>query len=122
MRLRDKIAIIVGAGQSPGEGMGNGRATVLRFTQEGAKVLAVDNNLSSAEATAAHRPAGQRRASKAAPGWIRVAPRAWGATADEVPSLAEARPALERIFAEHGRAGGVTVRYRRYIWRAIVPD
>src|SRR5947209_6271801 len=52
MRLKDKVAIVVGAGQSPGEGMGNGRATVLRFTQEGAKVLAVDNNLSSVEATA----------------------------------------------------------------------
>ena len=36
MRLKDKIAIVVGAGQSPGEGMGNGRATVLRFAQEGA--------------------------------------------------------------------------------------
>jgi len=34
MRLKDKIAIVVGAGQSPGEGMGNGRATVLRFVQE----------------------------------------------------------------------------------------
>src|ERR1700724_1713949 len=53
MRLQDKIAIVVGAGQSPGEGMGNGRATVLRFAQEGAKVLAVDNNLASAEETAA---------------------------------------------------------------------
>ena len=53
MRLKDKIAIVVGAGQSPGEGMGNGRATVLRFVEEGAKVLAVDNNLSSAEETAA---------------------------------------------------------------------
>src|SRR6202161_4053761 len=53
MRLKDKIAIVVGAGQSPGEGMGNGRATVLRFAQEGAKVLAVDNNLGSAEETAA---------------------------------------------------------------------
>src|ERR1700730_11891504 len=53
MRLKDKIAIIVGAGQSPGEGMGNGRATVLRFVQEGAKVLAVDNNLASAEETVA---------------------------------------------------------------------
>jgi NAD(P)-dependent dehydrogenase (short-subunit alcohol dehydrogenase family) len=51
MRLKDKIAIVVGAGQSPGEGMGNGRATVLRFVQEGAKVLAVDNNISSAEET-----------------------------------------------------------------------
>jgi NAD(P)-dependent dehydrogenase (short-subunit alcohol dehydrogenase family) len=53
MRLKDKIAIVVGAGQSPGEGMGNGRATVLRFAQEGAKVMAVDNNLASAEETAA---------------------------------------------------------------------
>jgi NAD(P)-dependent dehydrogenase (short-subunit alcohol dehydrogenase family) len=53
MRLKDKIAIVVGAGQSPGEGMGNGRATVLRFVQEGAKVLAVDNNLASAEETVA---------------------------------------------------------------------
>jgi NAD(P)-dependent dehydrogenase (short-subunit alcohol dehydrogenase family) len=53
MRLKDKIAIVVGAGQSPGEGMGNGRATVLRFTQEGARVLAVDNRLASAEETVA---------------------------------------------------------------------
>ena len=29
MRLQDRIAIVVGAGQSPGEGMGNGRATAL---------------------------------------------------------------------------------------------
>jgi len=53
MRLKDKIAIVVGAGQSPGEGLGNGRATVLRFAQEGAKVMAVDNNLSSAQETVA---------------------------------------------------------------------
>lgn len=51
MRLKDKVAIVVGAGQSPGEGMGNGRATVLRFAEEGAKVLAVDNKLASAEET-----------------------------------------------------------------------
>ena len=31
MRLKDKIAIVVGAGQSPGEGMGNGRATESRL-------------------------------------------------------------------------------------------
>jgi NAD(P)-dependent dehydrogenase (short-subunit alcohol dehydrogenase family) len=60
MRLKDKIAIVVGAGQSPGEGLGNGRATVLRFAQEGAKVLAVDNNLASAEETVAMaRPFGE---------------------------------------------------------------
>lgn len=51
MRLEGKTAIIIGAGQSPGEGMGNGRATVLRFAQEGAKVMAVDRDLGSAEET-----------------------------------------------------------------------
>ncbi|HYM29818.1 MAG TPA: SDR family NAD(P)-dependent oxidoreductase [Candidatus Cybelea sp.] len=53
MRLKGKIAIVVGAGQGPGTGMGNGRATALRFAQEGARVLAVDRDLGSAEETAA---------------------------------------------------------------------
>jgi NAD(P)-dependent dehydrogenase (short-subunit alcohol dehydrogenase family) len=53
MRLASKIAIVVGAGQGPGEGMGNGRATALRFAQEGARVLAVDRNLGSAQETVA---------------------------------------------------------------------
>jgi NAD(P)-dependent dehydrogenase (short-subunit alcohol dehydrogenase family) len=53
MRLKDKCAIVVGAGQSPGEGMGNGRATALRFAAEGARVMAVDRDVASAEETAA---------------------------------------------------------------------
>ena len=48
MRLQDKIAVVVGAGQSPGEGIGNGRATVLRFAREGARILAVDRELAAA--------------------------------------------------------------------------
>jgi len=52
MRLKDKIAIVVGAGQSPGQGMGNGRATALTFAREGAKVLCVDHHADSAEETA----------------------------------------------------------------------
>jgi NAD(P)-dependent dehydrogenase (short-subunit alcohol dehydrogenase family) len=51
MRLKDRIAIVVGAGQSPGEGIGNGRATALTFAREGARVLCVDHNLRSAEET-----------------------------------------------------------------------
>src|ERR1700752_5039926 len=51
MRLKDRIAIVVGAGQSPGEGMGNGRATALTFAREGAKVLCVDHNVASAQET-----------------------------------------------------------------------
>jgi NAD(P)-dependent dehydrogenase (short-subunit alcohol dehydrogenase family) len=53
MRLEGKTAIIVGAGQSPGEGVGNGRATALRFAQEGARIMAVDRDINSAEETAA---------------------------------------------------------------------
>jgi len=52
MRLKDKIAIVIGAGQGPGTGMGNGRATVIRFAQEGAKVLCVDKDVKSAAETA----------------------------------------------------------------------
>jgi len=53
MRLEGKTAIIIGAGQSEeGESLGNGRATALRFAREGAKVMAVDYNLVSAEETA----------------------------------------------------------------------
>jgi NAD(P)-dependent dehydrogenase (short-subunit alcohol dehydrogenase family) len=51
MRLKDRIAIVVGAGQSPGEGIGNGRATALTFAREGARVLCVDHNLASAQET-----------------------------------------------------------------------
>lgn len=52
-RLADKIAVIVGAGQTPGETVGNGRATALRFAEEGATVLLVDRDLASAEETLA---------------------------------------------------------------------
>jgi NAD(P)-dependent dehydrogenase (short-subunit alcohol dehydrogenase family) len=54
MRLKDKIAIVIGAGQAPGATMavGNGRATAVLFAREGAKILAVDRNLAAAEETA----------------------------------------------------------------------
>src|SRR4029077_3252641 len=51
MRLKDRVAIIVGVGQSPGAGIGNGRATALTFAREGAKVLCVDHHLESAQET-----------------------------------------------------------------------
>jgi NAD(P)-dependent dehydrogenase (short-subunit alcohol dehydrogenase family) len=53
MRLEGKVAVIIGAGQSPGKGIGNGRATTLRFAQEGARILAVDRIIDSAEESAA---------------------------------------------------------------------
>jgi len=51
MRLENKIAIVVGAGQTPGDTIGNGRATALLFAREGANVVLVDSNLESAEET-----------------------------------------------------------------------
>jgi NAD(P)-dependent dehydrogenase (short-subunit alcohol dehydrogenase family) len=51
MRLADKTAIIVGGGQTPGETIGNGRATALLFAREGARVLVADRVLASADET-----------------------------------------------------------------------
>ncbi len=50
-RLDGRKAIVVGAGQSDGETIGNGRAMSLLFAREGAEVLCVDNRLESAEET-----------------------------------------------------------------------
>ncbi len=52
-RLHGKVAVVIGAGQSPGDGLGNGRATAIRFAREGARVLAADRRIESAEETAA---------------------------------------------------------------------
>ena len=52
-RLEGKAAIVVGAGQTPGETIGNGRAIALRFAREGARVLCVDRDIARAEETAA---------------------------------------------------------------------
>jgi NAD(P)-dependent dehydrogenase (short-subunit alcohol dehydrogenase family) len=48
MRLKDKVAIVVGAGQTPGDTIGNGRATAILFAREGARVVLVDCDLESA--------------------------------------------------------------------------
>jgi NAD(P)-dependent dehydrogenase (short-subunit alcohol dehydrogenase family) len=50
-RLQGKVAVVIGAGQMPGESVGTGRATALRFLQEGASVLAVDRDVASAVET-----------------------------------------------------------------------
>lgn len=51
-RLQDKVAIVIGAG-SVGPGWGNGRAMAFRFAQEGARVWAVDRDMSHLEETLA---------------------------------------------------------------------
>ena len=49
-RLKDKVAIITGAG-SRAEGIGNGRAAAILFAREGAKLLLVDRDEQAAQAT-----------------------------------------------------------------------
>ena len=49
-RLKDKVAIVTGAGTS-GEGMGNGKAAAILFAREGATIVAVDQNLDTAQKT-----------------------------------------------------------------------
>ena len=51
-RLAGKVAVVFGGGQGPGEGLGNGRATCIRFAREGARVLVVNRTLDSGEETA----------------------------------------------------------------------
>ena len=51
MRLQGKKAIVIGAGQTPGETIGNGRATAILFAREGAEVMCVDRRLDSAQDT-----------------------------------------------------------------------
>lgn len=50
-RLEDKVAIVVGAGQVPGDTIGNGRAISVLFAREGARVMLVDRHLDSAQET-----------------------------------------------------------------------
>ncbi len=87
MRLKDKVAVIAGAGVIR-EGLGNGRATALLFAREGAKVVAVDKNLESAEET------------------VRLIKEAGGeATAlkADVTKEKEARSVIESTVARYGR-------------------
>jgi NAD(P)-dependent dehydrogenase (short-subunit alcohol dehydrogenase family) len=51
MRLQDKAAIVVGGGQTPGDNIGNGKATSVLFAGEGAKVAVVDRDLARAQDT-----------------------------------------------------------------------
>lgn len=50
-RVEGKVAIVVGGGQTPGETIGNGRATAILLAREGARVVVADWRLESAEDT-----------------------------------------------------------------------
>lgn len=50
-RLTGHVAVVVGAGQTPGTTIGNGRATSILLARDGASILAVDRDLDSAAET-----------------------------------------------------------------------
>ena len=52
-RLQGKTAIVCGAGQTPGDTIGNGKAIALLFARAGARVLCVDRDAARAGSTAA---------------------------------------------------------------------
>ena len=50
-RVDGKVAVLIGGGQTPGETIGNGRATAILLAREGARVVVVDRDLASAQDT-----------------------------------------------------------------------
>jgi NAD(P)-dependent dehydrogenase (short-subunit alcohol dehydrogenase family) len=50
-RVEGKAAIVVGGGQTPGETIGNGRATAVVLAREGARVIVADRRRDSAQDT-----------------------------------------------------------------------
>ena len=53
LRLDGQAAIVVGGGQTPGQTIGNGRATAITYARAGACVLVADRDLDAAAATVA---------------------------------------------------------------------
>jgi NAD(P)-dependent dehydrogenase (short-subunit alcohol dehydrogenase family) len=96
-RVAGKVAVVVGAGQTPGETVGNGRATAVLLAREGARVLAVDRDLASAEETAAQITA---------EGGEAVAVRADVTVEDDlVAAIAAARQRWGRVDVLHNNVG-----------------
>ncbi len=52
-RLAGKVAVVTGAGQTPGSTIGNGKACAMLFARAGASVVCVDRELERADATVA---------------------------------------------------------------------
>lgn len=117
-RLAGKVAIVVGAGQTSGDTIGNGRATAVLFARHGATVLCVDRRGDSAQETVDMIAAEGGRAAAvgadatdeaACRGFVEEARRLWGrvdvlhnnvgiGAGDDTPSRIEAQ-GWDRIMA-----------------------
>jgi NAD(P)-dependent dehydrogenase (short-subunit alcohol dehydrogenase family) len=87
-RLAGKVALVLGAGQTPGATIGNGRATAVLFAREGARVVAVDRRLEAAEETVAQ---------------IRAEGGEASAVEADVTREAECQALMAACVREHGR-------------------
>mgnify|MGYP000892157885 FL=1 len=88
MQLKDKVAVVFGGGQTPGETIGNGRATCLLLADEGATVVVVDRDLASAQDTVALVA---ERGGKAE------------ALAADITNEDQVKRAIDAVVAKHGR-------------------
>jgi NAD(P)-dependent dehydrogenase (short-subunit alcohol dehydrogenase family) len=88
MRLLGKVAMVVGAGQTRGDSLGNGRATALLFAREGARVVVLDRDEGSAAET--------RSLIEDAGGIASVA-------CADITREAECKSAVEGVLRAHGR-------------------
>ena len=87
-RLTGRLALVVGGGQTPGETIGNGRATAVLLARAGATVVVADRHLDSAAETA---------------GMIEAEGGAATAIALDVTNDDHHRTAVEGIMTDHGR-------------------
>jgi NAD(P)-dependent dehydrogenase (short-subunit alcohol dehydrogenase family) len=87
-RLDGRVGIVVGGGQTPGETIGNGRATAVLLARAGATVVVADRDLGLAEETVAIITDSGGHAS---------------AAALEVTDDDQHRELVERTVADHGR-------------------
>lgn len=96
-RLQDRVAIVVGAGQTAGETIGNGRATAITFARQGAPLLLVDRDEASLGETA----------ERARAEGVEVATLVADVASDEGPDriVAAALEAFGRIEVLHNNVG-----------------
>ena len=101
-RLQERVAVVVGGGQTPGETVGNGRATAIVLARAGATVLVADRFLEAAQETVSTIEA--------------EGGSAWAFAAD-IRQEADCRAITEACLERHGRIDilhnnvGVSVEY-----------
>ena len=99
-RVKDKVALVLGAG-SVGPGWGNGKAAAVLYAREGAKVMAVDLNATAAEET--------RAIIESEGGECAVAQADVSKTEDVQNAVAQTLEAFGRIDILHNNVGIVSV-------------